>query len=359
MIQRWIALAVASFVCLVYSAPARAQSFTLQQVMSAPFASDLQASPQGGAFLWIANQEGRRNIWVAEKSGAAYVMHRVTSDDADDGIDLGDIVWTPDGQQIVYVRGGDFEFPEKPSPNPALLPQGVEQDIWIVSVHGGGTRKLAAGRSPAVSPDGSTMAFLSDDQIWTLNLRDPDAKPAQLFHGRGTLQSLTWSPDGKYLAFASRRGDHAFIGVYSFAESALRYLDPSTEIDRDPIWSLDSRHIAFVRIPPDTSGIDFKPRRAAQPWSIRVADVETGAGREVWRAHEGPGSVFHETESDQQLFWTADNRLVFPWEGDGWLHLYSVAASGGAATEMTPGNFEVDYIACSKDRRTLVYSSNQ
>ena len=37
-----------------------AQSFTLEQVLSAPFSSELQASPQGGRFSWIANQEGKR-----------------------------------------------------------------------------------------------------------------------------------------------------------------------------------------------------------------------------------------------------------------------------------------------------------
>ena len=78
----------------------------------------------------------------------------------------------------------------------------------------------------------------------------------------------SWSPDGKSLAFASRRDDHGFVGVYSFADQSLKYLDPSTEIDREPVWSPDSRAIAFVRIPPDTSGVDFKPRRSAQPWSI-------------------------------------------------------------------------------------------
>src|SRR5581483_3466260 len=124
MIQRMAVLVVA----LLAGSTAVAQSFTLQQVMSAPFTSELQAAPAGGRLLWIANQEGKRNIWVAEKSGSAYTVHRVTSDDADDGVDLGDISWTPDGEKIVYVRGGDFEFPERPSPNPALLPQGVEQD---------------------------------------------------------------------------------------------------------------------------------------------------------------------------------------------------------------------------------------
>src|ERR1700689_2394031 len=160
MIRR---MAVVVGFCLL-SLSAGAQSFTLQQVLSAPFSSALQASPAGGRFLWIANQQGRRNIWVAEASGSAYTVHRVTNDDADDGIDVGDIVWTPAGEHIIYVRGGDLEFPEKPSPNPALLPQGIEQDIWMVEVHGGDARKLAAGRAPSVSPDGNTIAFLNSDQ---------------------------------------------------------------------------------------------------------------------------------------------------------------------------------------------------
>lgn len=343
----------------LFSVAAGAQSFTLEQVLSAPFCSGLQAAPQGGRFLWVADQQGKRNIWVAEPAGSAYTAHRVTSDDADDGIDVGDIVWTPDGAQIIYVRGGDFEFPEKPSPNPALLPQGVEQDIWIVDVHGGNARKLAAGSAPAISPDGATVAFLTNEQIWTLDLRDAAAKPVQLIHSRGDLGSLEWSPDGKWLAFTSERGDHGFAGVYSFADQSLKYLDPSTEIDGHLVWSPDSRQIAFVRVPPDTSGVSFKPRRSAQPWVIVVADVSTGEGRVVWRAHEGPGSVFHEMESEKQLFWSAGNHIVFPWEGTGWVHLYSVASSGGNATELTAGDFEVDYVAFSKDRKTLVYSSNQ
>jgi len=355
-----LAVAVCGFLLgLSAGVNAAAQSFTLQQVLSAPFSSELQASPGGGRFLWIANQAGKRNIWVAEASGSAYTVHRVTSDDADDGVDIGDIVWTPDGEHIIYARGGDFEFPGKPAANPAMLPQGLDEEIWIVGVHGGDARKLASGREPAVSPDGAMIAFLSSDQIWTLDLRDTAAKPVQLFHGRGDLGSLNWSPDGKYLAFTSERGDHGFIGVFSFAEQSLEYLDPSTEIDAEPVWSPDSRQIAFVRIPPDTSGIDFKPRRSAQPWSLRVADVKTGVGREIWRAHDGQGSVFHAMESEKQVFWSAGGHIVFPWEGNGWVHLYSVNSSGGEATDLTPGEFEVDYVAFSKDRKTLVYSSNQ
>jgi dipeptidyl aminopeptidase/acylaminoacyl peptidase len=103
----------------------------------------------------------------------------------------------------------------------------------------------------------------------------------------------------------------------------------------------------------------FGAKRAGTPWSIRVADVATGAGREVWKAREGQGSVFRFLAADQQLLWAADDRLIFPWEGDGWTHLYSVPLKGGAATLMTPGDFEVENVTLAPDRRAVVFNSNQ
>jgi hypothetical protein len=54
------------------------------------------------------------------------------------------MTWTPDGRSILYARGGDFEM-HREDPNPANLPQKIEQDIWIISVSGGAPRK-ACGR---------------------------------------------------------------------------------------------------------------------------------------------------------------------------------------------------------------------
>jgi dipeptidyl aminopeptidase/acylaminoacyl peptidase len=339
---------------------AGARSFTLQEVMSAPFNSQLKAAPAGQRFAWVADQQGRRNLWIAEAgSDGSYSARALTHYDADDGIEIGDVTWTPDGQSVVYVRGGDFEFPEKPAPNPDLLPQGVEEDIWIVAAKGGGEpRKVVEGRSPQVSPNGTTLAYLLKDQVWTINLNDPGAKPEQLFHERGKPESLTWSPDGKLLAFVSGRGDHAFIGVYSYTAKTLSYPAPSTQKDSEPAWSPDGRSIAFLRAPPDVSGIDFKPRRTAEPWSIHVADVETGQDHEIWRAKAGTGSVFHEADTDHQLLWAAGNRIVFPWEGDGWIHLYSIEASDGTAALLTPGDFEVQSVALAQDRKTVYFTSN-
>jgi len=43
---------------------------------------------------------------------------------------------------------------------------------------------------------------------------DGDAQP--LLIDQGTVDSLTWAPDGKRLAFVSHRGSHSLIGVYDF-----------------------------------------------------------------------------------------------------------------------------------------------
>ncbi len=338
--------------------PASAQSFTLQQVMSGTFNSVLRASPKGSRVVWMANQEGKRNVWVAELGSGDFKARQLTAYTTDDGQDIGDITWTPDGQSVVYVHSGDFEFPGRPDPNPALLTAGVEQTIFIVPFDGGKPRRLAAGRSPSVSPDGKTVAFLSKDGIWSLPLADDSAKPELMFHARGTLGPPVWSPDGKGVAFTSNRGDHSFIGVYSIADKTITYMDPSTWTDRDPEWSPDSKQLAFVRLASGGGG-GAGARRVGEPWSIYVADAATGTGHEVWRAPKGQGSVFHPLETDQQLFWTPGGHLIFPSELDGWEHLYSVPITGGKAELLTPGEFEVEHVTVSPDRANLVLSSNQ
>src|ERR1035441_6870410 len=146
-------------------APTLAQQkpFTLEQVMSAPFPSDLVAAPAGGKVAWTFNARGVRNIWVAEPPD--YKARAVTSYAEDDGQEIDELAWTPDGRAIVYARGGDFET-QREAPNPRSLSQGVEQDIWVVTLAGDPPRKLAEGHSPSVSPHGDAVAYLYKDQVW-------------------------------------------------------------------------------------------------------------------------------------------------------------------------------------------------
>ncbi len=336
-------------------AAAPPKPFTIEQVMSAPFPSDLVAAPTGGMVAWVFDACGVRNIWVAAPPD--YRARALTSYTEDDGQEIAELAWTRDAQAIVYTRGGDFETMRE-APNPRSFTQGAEQDIWLVTLPGYPLRKLAEGHSPAVSPKGDEVAYVYKDQVWLAMLSGTD-KPAQLIHAKGKAETLRWSSDGSKLALVSTRDGHSFISVYDFTQKSIQYLDPSVDRDIEPAWSPDDKQIAYLRLPATSDQEAFGPKREGTPWSIRVADVETKVGHEVWRSCEGRGSVFHFLAANQQLFWTADDHLIFPWEGDGWTHLYSVPLKGGAATLMTPGDFEVENAALTPDRREVVFNSNQ
>lgn len=365
--HKWLSLALERAVCLTtltigFLVPAAfSQSFTIQKALSAPYASGLCAAPVQGRFAWVMNADGRRNIWVAEPdtNGKGYVSRQLTHYTEDDGQEISDVHWISDGAGIIYVRGDSAEGAYRAIPNSAWFPLGAKQQIWEISVNGGDPQLVAEGKSPTIAPNGQTLAYLAGGQIWTVSLNDPSAKPAQVVQMHGFTMGVRWSPDSSRLAFVSNRGDHSFIVVYSIAEKSLNYLDPSTDLDVDFVWSPDSKRIAFLRVPFVKPAVWFQARRTAPPWSIRVADITTGHGHEVFRAADGEGSAFQPTESADQLHWVTGDRIVFPWERDGWLHFYSVPVAGGSATLLTPGDFEVDHVTLSDDRKTLAFDSNQ
>ena len=90
-----------------------------------------------------------------------------------------------------------------------------------------------------------------------------------------------------------------------------------------------------------------------------MVTLDTGKSRTVWTADAGPGSAFQSIRAENQLFWGAGDRTVFPWEKTGWLRLYSVSADGGQATSLAAGPFEVQFVTMAPDRDHLIYASNQ
>ena len=81
------------------------QHFTLDQVMGAPFSSDLVAARRGSSVAWIVNQRGARNVWVS--SGPSWQARQVTSYRDDDGQEIESLRFTPDGRSVVFVVNGD------------------------------------------------------------------------------------------------------------------------------------------------------------------------------------------------------------------------------------------------------------
>lgn len=332
-------------------AAAQDRSFTLEQVLSAPFPSQLVAAPTKGRIAWIFDSQGSRNVWVAEPgANGSYTARALTKYSGDDGIEIGDLTWAPDGGAVVYSRGG--------SANPVSLPQGsTPQQLWVASLSDSTPRLIGEGRAPAISPKGDVLAYVAGGRVMQARM-DGSGKPTTLIQERGRDGSLTWSPDGTRLAFVSGRGGHSLVGVYDGAHKSLVWLAPGVDRDNNPVWSPDGRQIAFVRVPTGAPG-PFSSVRTGEPWSIWIADATTGEGRAVWRAEQGAGSLFHDLEGASAFLWGAGDVIVFPWERTGWVHLYSVSTRGGKAELLTPGDFEVFSAGLSPDRRQVVYSSNQ
>ncbi len=340
---------------LLLAAPGAAAQISVEEALSSSFASGLVASPRHDAIAWVENSAGARNVWYA--SGPDWSGRRLTPYGADDGQEVSGLTLTPDARAVVFVRGG---APNRAGevPDPLYTPDAEGRAVWMVPVTGGEPRRIVESGAFTMSPDGSRIAYGRGREIWSVAL-EAGADPRKVATIRGGPADLTWSPNGELLAFTSRRGDHSFIGVVDPESGRVSYLDPSVANDGSPVWSPDGRQIAFLRIPNERVVHLFAPRREGLPFSVRIVDVATGSGRELWVAPAGRGSAFSGVDADTQLWWSAGDRLVFPWEGDGWKHLYAVPAAGGEARVLTPGPFEVQYVSQSPDRRWIVYDSNQ
>ncbi|GIL41653.1 prolyl oligopeptidase family serine peptidase [Roseiterribacter gracilis] len=334
-------------------AVARTPDFTVEQLLSSPFPYDLIAAPKGGLVAWVYEDHGARNIWVSEAGGGK--ARKITNYSGDDGTDLGELTWDGDGKTVFFSRGGSLEGggPVNIMTSPAGAPPQV---IWAVSVDGGEPKRIGEGHTATVSPKGDIVAFINNNQVWTAPITG--AQPAtQLIKDRGRNAQLSWSPDGSKLAFVSGRTDHSFIGVYDVAAKSITWLAPSVDQDRSPSWSADGTKLAFLRIPTGEA-FRFGARRESTPWAIVVADAATGAGKPVFTAKRGRGSVFYDTIARKGVFWVGNDQLVFPWEETGWLNLYVMPAAGGTPRVLTPGAHEVFNLSLSPDQSKIVYSSN-
>lgn len=344
---------VALLCCFGLSVHATPNQFTLDQVMSAPFASSITAAPTGAKVAWLVNERGRRNLWLA--SAPDWKGRRLTDFQDDDGQEIDEVAWSHDGNRLFFTRGGDFEMGRE-NPNPSIMLTKPAQSVWSVALDDKPAKKLTEGHAAAPSPTGDSVVFLRDGQIWSMKFSGEGA--AILATQLGRVSDMKWSPDGSALAFVSTRHEHSFIGVYDVASKNIHYLDPSVDHDTSPAWSTDGSHIAYIRIPNVTREISFGPVREREPWSIRVADAKSGEGKEIFKAAPGAGSAFSSVVAGSQLFWTAGGRIVFPWEKTGWRHLYSIPASGGNAADLTPADGEVEHVAQLSRTGKLYFSAN-
>jgi len=234
-------------------------------------------SPDGKYISFVSERNGEKvsQIWLMDTRGGE--AKKVTSLKGN----LDEYIWSPDGKKIAMsIKDEDFSDTAKSKTrSPFVMDRyHFKQDkegwignrythLYVFDISTKTTDTLTRGnfdeRSPAWSPDGKQLAFVSNrsqdpDKNENLDIWIMDAVQGavikQLTTWPGTDQDPIWSPDGKWIAYASSSSNQQFtmygqntISVISSAGGAARPLAGS--LDRpvsDIHWTTDGQHLIFL-----------------------------------------------------------------------------------------------------------------
>jgi dipeptidyl-peptidase 4 len=233
----------------------RSSAPTVADYISPAYPTELVAARKADRIAWIAYDEGKRNVYTAVPP--AWKPVRLTSFTKDDGVDMTDLRISDAGTVITFVRGHALNRDNWVA-NPSSDPGGAERAVWAVRTAPGSVpRRLAAIErgSPQLAPDGSAVLYVKNNQIHRapVNAAAPampvDRGERPYIVAWGSNSNPVWSPDSRRIAFVSDRVDHSYVAVYDIAGHKITYLAPGVDRDTNPTWAPDSRRIAFLRRP--------------------------------------------------------------------------------------------------------------
>ena len=164
----------------------------LEQIMCHPIESNLASAKDGKNLAWVINDHGKRNIIV--KTGTD-LPRMLTDFQQDDGQELSQLTFSPNGLKLLFVRGGASNRAGQ-APNPANIFTGVDQAIYFKDIgNKSAPAKIAQGNSPVFYRDGLKFLFSKGGQIYESTL-EINAIPIPLFVARGFNSDPQFSPIG-------------------------------------------------------------------------------------------------------------------------------------------------------------------
>jgi Tol biopolymer transport system component len=199
----------------------------------------------------------------------------------------------------------------------------LHDEIWLLDTRSGTRRNLSrhptSDRLPAPSPDGKSIAFVSDregaEAIWLVRPSGGKRRLAGPFRDTRIVHWLVWSPDGDALAFlmSPLRGGASRMELWLVSTSGhLRRL--LANVAHEPAWSPDGNTLAVTHASGTSGSIRDRRGRllrrfagAVVGWSSR-GELAIHHGRSIVILGRGGGSVAR--TRGYSAWWHPDGSLL-------------------------------------------------
>ncbi len=286
------------------------------------------------AFAWLTRQADKSTIFFARSPEFRRIELASRTDDG--GQPISAVELSPDGTHIAYVTGvprtGEAFNPGSRVPAPSVK-------LWLMPTTAGAKPvDLGEASEPSFSPDGRKLLIKRDGDLWSVDMHSPGVKPKLFAKGGGDWSQFVWAKNGDLIFVDDRRG-YSFLGRFHPGSDHVDWLETGVDRLAVPVLSPNGDSVAVLRLPGRKHSVT-PDQTEAEPFSIDLVDLGTGAVRTIWSTR-GPALTLGDDDPEGALRWASNDALVFYSEDDGWGRLYALSPGGGVPRPITPPNCEV------------------